>query len=114
MSANEIANVVHAMAVLDLSDVSAAAMLVKGVGIASVARTSAGVFTVTMVEQVDILGAVVHITHGAATARIVVAQLQSLASAGTDNIQINGFTDAGVAGDTGIAYLTVLRFPIVA
>jgi hypothetical protein len=112
MSANEIPNKIHAMAVLDLSDVSAAAMLVKGVGIASVARTSAGVFTVTLLEQVELLGAVVHITHAAATSRIVVAQLQAL-SGGTDNIQINGFTDAGVAADTGAAYLTVLRFPTV-
>ncbi len=108
----EIANELHAMATLDLSNVAADLIITKNFGFAAAARASAGVFTLTPNVPIDINDGMVFIQHAAATSRIVVATLLSLASAGDDNVQINGFTDAGVAGDTGKAYIRIYRYPV--
>ncbi|HKY36474.1 MAG TPA: hypothetical protein VJN18_11075 [Polyangiaceae bacterium] len=110
----EIPNRVHAMAVLNLANVPADQILVKGAGVRAAARSAQGVYTVTLEEPLDVLGGIVEVFHAAATSRVVVAQIQALSGhPNGDNIQINGFTDAGAASDTGEAYLMVHRFPTV-
>lgn len=109
----ETPNLLYAMASLNLANVADSALIVKGFGFSAAARASAGVYTLTLLEPLDLGGGAVFITHAAGTSRIVVAQLLSIASAGLDNVQVNGFTDAGVAADTGEAYLSVFRYPII-
>lgn len=108
----EIANELHALATVNLANVADSAILVKNCGFAAAARASTGIFTFTLLTPLDSTDGVVFVQHAAQTSRIVVAALLTLASAGDDNIQVNGFTDAGAAADTGLAYLSVYRYPV--
>ncbi len=108
----EIENRLHALATVNLANVADNLILVKNSGFAAAARGGTGVFTFTLVTPLDANDGVVFVQHAAQTSRIVVAALLSLASAGDDNIQVNGFTDAGAAADTGLAYLSVYRYPV--
>lgn len=112
----EIANVLHAMAFLNLANVDPADILVKGFGIASVVRAAQGVYAVTLQVPLDFDGGIAVIQHAAATSRIVVAQLQPLADRPDgNNLQINGYAPTtGLASDTGEAYLMVYRYPTAA
>ena len=112
----EIANVVHAMAFLNLANVAPDLILVKGFGIASVARADVGVYAVTLQVPLDFDGGIAVIQHAAATNRNVVAQLQPLdVRPDGDNLQINGYlTTNGNPADTGEAYLIVFRYPTAA
>lgn len=111
----EIANIAHAMAFLNLANVPADQILVKGFGIASVTRASQGVYVVTLQTPLDFDGGIAIVGHAAATARIVVAQLQPLeVRPDGDNLQINGYAPTtGLPSDTGEAYLTVWRYPTI-
>lgn len=109
----EIANVVHAIATLNLANVADSALITKASGIRAAHRVSAGVYTVTPDEPLDQGAGVAIIVNGNLTSRTVSAQVALISVEGDDNILINTFTDAGVAGDIGVAYLVLLRYPTV-
>lgn len=111
----EIPNKLHAMAFLNLANVPADQILVKGFGIASVTRAAQGVFVVTLQTPLDFNSGIAVVQHAAATNRLVVAQLQPLeVRPDGDNLQINCFNPtSGAAADTGEAYLFVARFPTI-
>jgi hypothetical protein len=102
----EITNLMHAMATITLANPP---VITKNQGIASIVRDSAGVYSVTLVEPLQEAQGQAVAVHGGATSRVVNAAIA--AGSAVDNLKIYGFTDAGVAADTGQCYLQVWRYP---
>lgn len=107
----ELANVVHAIATLNLANVADDLLIVKTAGVKAATRASAGVYSLELDVPLDIGDGIAVIQHAAANSRIVSVQIQAL-SGGPANVEIRAFTDAGVAADTGEAYLVVYRYPV--
>ncbi len=99
-------NLMHAMATISLANPP---VIGRNEGVASIVRDSAGVFSVTLKEPLQVGQGQALALHAGGNSRIVNAQIA--AGVAVDNLKIFGFTDAGVAADTGDCYLFVLRYP---
>ena len=104
----EIANVVHALAILDLNNPPS---IMRGSGIASVTRLGVGVYEVAADPPLNITEGIAQVTPIEGAGPIVTASIRDHGTFTPGNILISTFTNAGVAADIGGVNLTLMRIP---